>query len=68
MNQTVDPDELKALFNEAENILADNAVFFPLYARLVTAAVWEDSIGGFKHNPTQAGDTWNIEEWYRADL
>ncbi len=40
---------------------------FPLYARLVTAAVWEDTIGGFKHNPTQAGHTWNIEDWYRAD-
>jgi peptide/nickel transport system substrate-binding protein len=67
MNQTVDPDELTVLFAEAENILADNAVMFPLYARLVTAAVWEDTIGGFKHNPTQAGHTWNIEDWYRAD-
>jgi peptide/nickel transport system substrate-binding protein len=67
MNQTVDPVELTALFNEAENILADNAVFHPLYARLVTAAVWEDTIGGFKHNPTQAGHTWNIEDWYRSD-
>ncbi|MCL1597849.1 MAG: ABC transporter substrate-binding protein, partial [Actinomycetia bacterium] len=67
MNQTVDPDELNALINEAENILADNAVFHPLYARLVTAAVWEDEIGGFKHNPTEAGYTWNIEDWYRTD-
>jgi peptide/nickel transport system substrate-binding protein len=67
MNQTVDPVELTTLFNEAENILADNAVFHPLYARLVTAAVWEDTIGGFKHNPTQAGHTWNIEDWYRSD-
>lgn len=67
MNQTVDPDELTALIHEAENILADNAVMHPLYARLVTAAVWEDEVGGFKHNPTQAGHTWNIEEWYRTD-
>ena len=21
-----------------------------------------------KHNPTSAGDTWNIEPWYRKDL
>jgi len=68
MNQTVDPDELTALINEAENILADNAVMHPLYARLVTAAVWEDEVGGFKHNPTQASHTWNIEEWYRTDM
>jgi ABC-type transport system substrate-binding protein len=67
MNQTVDPDELIALIHEAENILADNAVMHPLYARLVTAAVWEDEIGGFKHNPTQATYTWNIEDWYRTD-
>ncbi len=68
MNQTVDPDELVSLINEAENILADNAVMHPLYARLVTAAVWEDEIGGFKHNPSQAGHTWNIEDWYRTDV
>jgi peptide/nickel transport system substrate-binding protein len=67
INQTVDPDALVALINEAENILADNAVFHPLYARLVTAAVWEDEIGGFKHNPTPATYTWNIEDWYRTD-
>ncbi|MCL1593832.1 MAG: ABC transporter substrate-binding protein, partial [Actinomycetia bacterium] len=67
MNQTVDPDELIALIHEAENILADNAVMHPLYARLVTAAVWEDEIGGFKHNPTQATYTWNIEDWYRSN-
>ena len=67
MNQTVDPDALVALINEAENILADNAVMHPLYARLVTAAVWEDEVGGFKHNPTQASHTWNIEDWYRTD-
>jgi len=29
--------------------------------------VWANEIGGFKHNPTQAGHTWNIEDWYRAD-
>ena len=67
MNATVDPAELTSLIAEAENILADNAVMHPLYARLVTAAVWEDTIGGFKHNPTQASHTWNIEDWYRAD-
>jgi len=68
MNATVDPAELLALINEAETILADNLVIIPLYARPVTAAVWEDEIGGFKHNPTRAGFTWNIEFWYRNDL
>ncbi len=68
MNATVDDGELAALITEAEAILADNLVIYPLYARLVTAAVWEDEVGGFKHNPTQASHTWNIEEWYRTDL
>lgn len=68
MNQTVDTEELTAYINEAENILADQVVIFPLYARLDPGAVWEDTIGGFKHNPTSAAITWNIEEWYRADL
>ncbi len=68
MNRTVDPDVLVGLIHEAEELLADNAVIYPLYANLVTAAVWEDEIGGFKHNPTTAGYTWNIEDWYRVDV
>ncbi|MEE9178067.1 MAG: ABC transporter substrate-binding protein, partial [Acidimicrobiia bacterium] len=68
MNATVDEDELIALMNEAEDILADNAVIVPLYARLDPGAVWADTIGGFKHNPSQAGVTWNIELWYSIEL
>lgn len=68
MNATVDDAEVVTLIQEAENLLADNLVIFPLYARLVTAAVWGDEIGGFKHNPTQASHTWNIEDWYRVDM
>ncbi|MFV2000615.1 MAG: ABC transporter substrate-binding protein, partial [Acidimicrobiia bacterium] len=68
MNATVDFDEIIPMINEAENILADNAVFLPLYTRLVTAAVWEDEIGNFKHNPTSAGHLWNVEFWYRTDV
>ncbi|NNF64314.1 MAG: hypothetical protein HKN07_08625 [Acidimicrobiia bacterium] len=67
MNATVDDAELTALVQEAEQILADEVVIIPLYARLVTAAVWGDEVGGFKHNPTQASHTWNMEEWYRVD-
>lgn len=68
MNVTVDQVELIALINEAEKILADELVIIPLYARPVAAVVWEDEIGGFKHNPTRAGFTWNIEFWHRNDL
>jgi peptide/nickel transport system substrate-binding protein len=68
MNATIDAAELAVLIEEAENILADQLVIIPLYARLVTAAVWEDEISNFKHNPTQASHTWNLEYWYRTDL
>lgn len=68
MNTTIDEAELVALNQEAENILADDLVIIPLYARPVTAAVWEDEIAAFKLNPSRAGFTWNIEFWYRNDL
>jgi len=68
MNATVDEGELTVLINEAENILADNLVLIPLYARLVTAAVWADEVGNFKHNPSQASYAWNMEFWYRTDI
>ncbi|MEA3511114.1 MAG: hypothetical protein U9R51_06730, partial [Actinomycetota bacterium] len=68
MNETVDSDEIKDLVAEAEDILADQMVILPLYSRLIVGAVWEDEIVNFVMNPSQATHTWNIEEWYRADL
>lgn len=68
MQATVDFNELTPLIQEAENILADSLVIIPLYGHPVAAAVWEDEIVGFKHNPTRAGFTWNIETWHRNDL
>jgi ABC-type transport system substrate-binding protein len=68
VNSTVDEGELIPMIAEAESLVADNVVIIPLYARLVTAAVWADEVGGYKHNPTQASDTWNMERWYRSDL
>jgi peptide/nickel transport system substrate-binding protein len=68
INQTVDETELLPAIAEMEAIMADNVVIIPLYQRLDPGAVWADEIGGYKHNPSQAGDTWNIELWYRVDL
>jgi ABC-type transport system substrate-binding protein len=64
MNATVDVAELEAFIGQAEEILSDALVFAPLYARLSVGAAWADTVGGVKHNPTQAGITWNIGEWY----
>ena len=68
LNSTVDDDELVALINQMETILADDAVIHPLYQRLDPGVVWADEIGGFKHNPTSQGFPWNMEFWYRIDL
>ena len=68
MYATVDEIVLTELVHEAENILADNLVLIPLYGHLMAAAVWEDEVGNFKHNPSQAGPTWNMEFWYRTDF
>lgn len=67
MNATVDEQEIIALVQEAEEIIADQAVILPIVQRLTAGAVWGDEIGNFKHNPTQASHTWNIEYWYRTD-
>ena len=68
MNRTVDDSELSQLVAEAEEVLADQMVILPLYARLSVGAVWEDEVGGFRMNPTRASHTWNVEFWYRSDL
>jgi ABC-type transport system substrate-binding protein len=68
MNQTVDGEEIRSLIAEAEDILADQMVILPLYSDDVVGAVWEDEIANFVMNPSRAGYTWNVEEWYRADL
>lgn len=67
MNATADDDGLIELIHEAENILADNLVIIPLYAKPAVAAIWADEFAGFVLNPTRAGFTWNIELWNRLD-
>ena len=67
MNSTVDVAALSTMIQTAEGILADNLVFLPLYASESVAAVWADTLGGFKHNPTTGYYTWNIGEWHRLD-
>jgi peptide/nickel transport system substrate-binding protein len=68
MNSTVDDTELESLVAEAEEILASRMVILPLFSYPTFGAVWEDEIAGFVQTPTQAGYTWNVEQWYRADL
>jgi ABC-type transport system substrate-binding protein len=62
---TVDREALLALVAEAEQILADELVFIPLYQTPDAGVVWSEEIGGYRHNPTGGGDTWNIAYWHR---
>jgi peptide/nickel transport system substrate-binding protein len=65
LRNSVDPDEVRDLARQAEELLAEQVVIIPLTARAVVGAVWSDEIQGFRMNPTSAGFTWNIEQWYR---
>ncbi len=67
MRSTVDTVEVAGLLQEAERLLADQMIILPLYRRLSLGAVWADEIAGYVHNPSQVGDTWNVEFWYRLD-
>lgn len=63
----VDQERLVELVGELERILAEEVVLIPLYAEPNPGAVWASEIAGYRHNPTAAADTWNVELWYRAD-
>lgn len=67
MRSTVDPAALRLLIAEAEQILADEVVFIPLFATVQGAALWEGTIGNYQPDSAYS-DTWNMGEWYRADL
>ena len=64
---TVDRSELLTLVAEAEQILANELVFIPLYQNPEAGVVWADEVAGYKPNPTGGGDTWNIASWHRID-
>ena len=66
MRFTADSDRLLDYFIEAEEILADEVVFIPLFQNPHAGVVWADEIGGYRHNYF-AGDLWNVAQWYRAD-
>ncbi len=63
MRSTADRDHFAALAQQAEQILADQAVVLPLITRNTVGVAWGDEIGGYIHSPSS--DTWNIETWRR---
>lgn len=59
-----DPDRYIELLQEAESILADNALVYPLVLRQSSnAIVRPDRIEGIMPNRTTSWDTWNAAWW-----
>lgn len=64
-NTTIDVDQRAKLFNEADELMAEDALMAPLYQK-PTLLGWHDDLIGMKDNTTQWGPTWNVEEWSRT--
>ncbi len=63
---TLDPDRLRDLVVEAETILADNAVVYPIVRRQMSLApYWPDRIQGFV--PHQGWNTANAARWWSPE-
>lgn len=61
-NAILDPAERAATYNEADQLMAEDLPVLPLYQK-PTFFAWNTAIQGPKDNPTNAGPTWNAEEW-----
>ena len=66
MAATIDQGELLALIHEAEQILAGEVAFIPLYQHPDAGVVWADTLAGYRHSPAPSTDTWNIATWHRV--
>lgn len=60
--QTLDDKARGALFNKADQLLAAGLPTYPLFQK-PTYLVAKTKVKGLKDNATQAGFTWNIQEW-----
>jgi ABC-type oligopeptide transport system substrate-binding subunit len=64
MSRTLDAGRLAPLVQEAEEILADQVVFIPLYTR-PQWIMWNTGLVGAARTFIY---TWIAEDWYRTDL
>jgi peptide/nickel transport system substrate-binding protein len=60
--KTLDEKKVQELLNKADEIMAKEAYVLPLYQKPVFVAIYSDYIN-IRNNPTNAGPTYNIEEW-----
>ncbi len=60
---TLDVAQRHALFNQWQQRVASQVFWIPLYTR-TNITVDDGKIGNYSPNPTQAGNEWNLYQWY----
>jgi peptide/nickel transport system substrate-binding protein len=60
---TLDPAQRKQIYHDLLFYVAQQSMFFPLYARPNIVLV-DPKVGNFKNNPTSAGFTWNTPDYF----
>ena len=61
----IDPAERKVIYDEVQERIATDIPMTPLVWRASIDA-FDSRLQGYKPNPTQVGDTWNVWEWSLA--
>lgn len=62
LNQTSDPEEQKQIITDIETILWDDLATIPVFA-FPGIVAYDANATGVEYNATQAGLTWNMQNW-----
>jgi peptide/nickel transport system substrate-binding protein len=62
----VDPIGRAGLLNEADALLADDVPSLPLFVR-PAFLTYRTTLHGPRNNASEAGPTWNVEEWWTTE-
>lgn len=62
----LDEDERWAVYNEADELIAQDIPLVPLF-QMPDVLAHEDNLGGLRVNATQWGPTWNASEWFLTE-
>jgi len=61
-NAELNPAKRAALFNKADELMANDVPTIPMYSRPVPL-VYKSAIAGMRNNPANIGFAWNAEDW-----
>ena len=66
VKNSVDFETIKAAMADLQKVYVEKAVEVPLYYRK-QVDLHAPRLGNFFANPTQAGPTWNVVDWFVTD-